>query len=575
MKPDTPHTETPPEVQALAEQLHTARGRLALLSGDAAAVLTEVPSEAELEARRNQAEWRRGELLKAERAELAEQLAAAAALREANKKILDADIRDAVDARQALAQQRRAETPTSTVASLHRYSRWTTRGGAVIIAAGLVWSGINVQQNMAPGGVHDPLFWASFLVDGMISGLLIIIALGTGKVRETGVEPSTGIRVTEFALFGLTLVLNTYPHLRATHWYAAGLHAVAPVMIGATLVALNYLGKDYVRARAETAKLIDGTVTVQLPQLATVHTVHPTPSYPSAPGETVHRAAELTDSTVHPSLGQAAETVHRATEPGTGTVQTSSTVQPETVHRAAEPAAAPVAVHTVEDEVHTEQHTEQFGDDSRAAVTAASNSAAASSQAVQASTPHADAPVAPRRAPRSVSSTVQTLKEETEPSVEPAPSTVQPSPSAEEVHAPVASTEQAATVQKPSTVHPEATLETVHRAETEQAETEQAPATVQPETVHRAAEPATDRYSVEDVELWPLAVEVHARLKRTKFSVETVAKVLIAHRRQGLGVDRIYRDKIGPHRDITSKWLEIAAQIEAELAPVITLRERG
>lgn len=72
---------------------------------------------------------------------------------------------------------------------------------------------------------------------------------------------------------------------------------------------------------------------------------------------------------------------------------------------------------------------------------------------------------------------------------------------------------------------------------------------------------------------------MHGRLRRTRFSVEDVARVLIAHRRDGLGVDRFYRDKIGPHRDTTTKWIELAAQIEAErtaeMAPVMYLRERG
>ena len=64
-----------------------------------------------------------------------------------------------------------------------------------------------------------------------------------------------------------------------------------------------------------------------------------------------------------------------------------------------------------------------------------------------------------------------------------------------------------------------------------------------------------------------------------EFSVEDVARVLIAHRRDGLGADRIYRDKLGPHRDVTTKWFRSAAEIDAErsaaVAPVITLRERG
>ncbi|MDE1674696.1 hypothetical protein [Nocardia gipuzkoensis] len=580
-----PVVDASAEVQALADRLDSARGRRDLLRGDAATVLVEVPSEKELAAVREQAEWRREELRKAARAELSEQLAAAEALRQANKTIRDADIRDAIDARKALAEQRRADTPASTVAELHRYSRWTRYGCAAIIAAGMVWSAINVQHNMAPGGKTDPLFWASFLVEGMISGLLVIIALGTAKVRDAaGLTPSSGTRWAEIGLFLLTLGLNTYPYVRQSHWYDAGLHAIAPAMIGATLLVLHSLGADYAEARRVVAERITDTdLTVHLPSLPSVQTAQPTVhgegSYPTAQPETEHRATvhpEPVSDTAHRAPVAASDTVHRAPVVPDDTVQSPRTAQPQTAHRAAGADATRTDVYTVQHEVRTVQHTEQprtvTGVDASRPDTLGSleEDAVAESDTAVGAAPlpeRTDWIVAEKPAVEADSS-VETEHPVTgvEQSAEATPSTVQPG------------TEQFA-----STVHPDAVGDTEHRAaepETVHPDADTVQHTEQPETVHRAPEAATERHTaVDDTEMWVLAAEVHSRLRRTKFSVEDIARVLIAHRRQGLGVDRIYRDKIGPHRSVTTNWLEWAEQIEqeraAEMAPVITLRERG
>ncbi|WP_280357511.1 hypothetical protein [Nocardia otitidiscaviarum] len=568
----------------LSERVRAAEARLADQHNPA---LLEALSEEELAKQRELAEWRRAELREAERAELSDQLAAAAAVRKAAKEIRDADIRDAVDARKALAAQRRAETPESTVAELHRYSRWTRYGCAAIIAAGMVWSAINVQQNMAPGGTADPLFWASYLIEGMISGLLIIIALGTAKVREAAptLEPSRGTRVAEVGLFALTLGLNTYPYLRAAHWYDAALHAVAPGMIGAALLVLHALGADYAQARRIVSERITGTV--QLPELPALQTVHPAPSYPVEQPDTVHRAAPDTVhpvDTVHRAVDTVQATVHRAARDGDDTEQFPCTVHPDTVHRAAPATAAPVAHHhggdTVQASVHTEQHTvhpvdrapreadvEAFDYQERDTTVATVHGGAED-------TVHA---VETEQSP--LDSTVHRAADTVD--------TVQPAPSEGErpevgPSTPAADTEQfARTVQ--STVHPD-TVHRAARAETVQSTVHTVQSTVQstvhPDTVHRAPVPATSEQAAEDpTDLVVLAAEVHSRLSRTKFSVEDVAKVLTANRRHGYGADRIYRDKIGPHRDITSKWLKLAQEIEheraADMAPVVRLREHG
>ncbi|WP_433717455.1 hypothetical protein ACQP2U_43925 (plasmid) [Nocardia sp. CA-084685] len=340
-------TKTPPvparpptgDVAALAEQLSTARGRLELLGGDAASVLTEVPSEAELAEARGLAVWKRGQLRQADRAELTAQLEAAEDIRAAEREIRAADIRDAIDARKALAAQRRAETPASTIAELHRYSRWTRYGCGAIIAAGMIWSAINVQHNMAPGGTSDPLYWVSFLIEGMISGLLVIIALGTAKVRDAAdIEPSAGIRWAEVGLFTLTFGLNTYPYVRDSHWYDSMLHGIAPGLIGGTLWVLHYMGADYTRARGVVAQRITDDAALHLPDLRALHSVQATPLLAPAQSETAaavqHHHGEETRTSTEPMAEFEREFVP-APEPALTTASESAP------HFADEESAAP------------------------------------------------------------------------------------------------------------------------------------------------------------------------------------------------------------------------------------------
>jgi hypothetical protein len=226
------------------------------------------------------------------------------------------------------------------------------------------------------------------------------------------------------------------------------------------------------------------------------------------------------------------------------TVQTPSTVQvteqAETVHRARE-------AETVELTVHAEQHTVQLETESPAEVSESTGFVSAA--------------------------TVHNASEEV-------PDTEHLAAGNEVEGSSIPSTEQAETVQTPSTVQVTEQAETVHRAgEAEtvhRAPSQTVQVTEQAETVHRAGRSVTEQQMPDDAELWALAAEVHGGV-RTKFSVEDVARVLIANRRDGFGPDRIYRDKIGPHRDISKKWIDRAIEIEQErtagMAPVISLHK--
>ncbi|WP_330252671.1 hypothetical protein OG874_42580 [Nocardia sp. NBC_00565] len=222
------------EVGQLARRVEKARGRLAYQFDPA---LTEALSEDELVAERELAEKIRGE----DRAQRWKQVQAAASAadraRQTTEAIEKADIRDLLVARKAIAAQRRESSPHAKLASLYRHRGWSLRALAGVVAAGMLWSAVNVQHNIAPGGPGDPLYWFSYLIEAMISVCLIIIMVGTNKVAEWGViDNRRQVASAEIALLTLTVTLNTYPYLRAGEWYDTGVHAVAPVMIGVALL---------------------------------------------------------------------------------------------------------------------------------------------------------------------------------------------------------------------------------------------------------------------------------------------------------------------------------------------------
>ncbi len=242
LKPRT----TPPDgdslvVGALPERVRTARERLAHQADPA---LTAALSEAELAANRGLAERIRAH----ERLERLAQVEAAEStaeqVRRAHAEILRADAQDLVTARRALAEQRRQASPHAQLANLYRVKKWSGRALAGVVAAAMVWSAVNVQHNVAPGGATDPLYWASYLLEGLISTVLVVFMVsGNAVARWKITEGETLIRWTEAVLLAATITLNTYPYLRVHAWFDAAVHAVAPIMIGVALVAQDAVSK--------------------------------------------------------------------------------------------------------------------------------------------------------------------------------------------------------------------------------------------------------------------------------------------------------------------------------------------
>ncbi|MFE3056412.1 hypothetical protein [Nocardia sp. NPDC059239] len=284
------------EVTQLAQRVEKARGRLAYQYDPA---LTDVLSETELVAERELAERIR-EQERSQRWKQAEAAASAAdRARQTTVEIEKADIRDLLLARKAIAAQRRESSPHAKLASLYKHRAWSQRALAGVVAAGMLWSAVNVQHNIAPGGASDPLYWFSYLLEGMISVCLVIIMIGTNKVAEWGVIDSRRqVVVAEMALLGLTVMLNTYPYLKNGSWYEVAVHAIAPVMIGVALLIHNAAAGRYglaiVRATDQIRDLPDPGEQIRRsmptvvswpgrPSPSAVPT--PTPALPAAPAE--------------------------------------------------------------------------------------------------------------------------------------------------------------------------------------------------------------------------------------------------------------------------------------------------
>ncbi|MBB5911902.1 lysophospholipase L1-like esterase [Nocardia transvalensis] len=242
------------EVAQLAKRVEHARGRLAYQFDPA---LTDALSEDELLAERELAE----KIREQERDQRWKNVQAAASAsdraRQTSEAIAKADMRDLLMARKAVAAQRRESSPHAKLASLYRHRAWSQRGLAGVVAAGMLWSAVNVQHNIAPGGATDPLFWFSYLLEAMISVCLIIIMIGTNKVAEWGIlDSARQVAMAELSLLALTVVLNTYPYLRSGSWYDVGVHAVAPVMIGVSLLIHNAASHRYGQAIARATEQV-------------------------------------------------------------------------------------------------------------------------------------------------------------------------------------------------------------------------------------------------------------------------------------------------------------------------------
>lgn len=277
------HADTgdPDPFAAITTRVDAARARWAEQTDPA---LVEALSNQELAAERELAELQRTLGRDQRRADAITAAAAADRVRKTADTIAAMQLRDQLAAARALAAHQTAVSPTGRLAGLHRYRVWAGRGLGGVVLAGMGYSAINVQHNIAPNlGVADPLYWFSFLVEGMISVCLVIIMAGVPRLAEFGITVSRRtLTAAECALLALTIALNTFPHIRDAAWYEVAVHSVAPGMIAVALT-IHHAMATRVAAAMDRAEAGAPTTVVVVPASTVMPGAGAPSSTPDAP----------------------------------------------------------------------------------------------------------------------------------------------------------------------------------------------------------------------------------------------------------------------------------------------------
>ncbi|MGX1762539.1 hypothetical protein ACWIGW_45495 [Nocardia brasiliensis] len=242
-KPEPPDSSGDPLLTAdLPVRVQTAETRLAHQHNPA---LREAWSERELVAERGVAERIREHDRTEKIAEIEALEATAEIVRKTTTEIVHSEARDLAMAQRALADQRREGSPHAQLAQLYRVKKWSGRALAGVVLGAMLYSATNVQHNLAPGGPSEPLYWASYLLEALISVVLVVFMLsGAAVTRWKIVEGEDTIRRIEVALLAGSILLNVYPYLRSPQdWIAVGVHSAAPIMMGIALFGHTAVAK--------------------------------------------------------------------------------------------------------------------------------------------------------------------------------------------------------------------------------------------------------------------------------------------------------------------------------------------
>ncbi|MFC9898525.1 hypothetical protein ACFVMC_32945 [Nocardia sp. NPDC127579] len=245
---------------ALPERVATAQARLAHQYNPA---LHEALSESELAADRELAERLRSHDRSEQLAEIQTIEATAAEVRRTHTEIVRSEARDLALAQRALAQQRRAGSPHAQLARLYTIDKWGGRALAGVVLGAMAFSAANVQHNLAPGGPSEPLFWLSYLLEALISVVLVVFMVSGAAVARWKVdEGKATIQAIELALLAGSVLLNTFPYLRSPQdWGSVAVHSVAPIMMGVALFGhtaiANRMGAAIAKASAELPPVDD------------------------------------------------------------------------------------------------------------------------------------------------------------------------------------------------------------------------------------------------------------------------------------------------------------------------------
>lgn len=256
----------------IADRVERARAQLAWQHDPA---LTEALSEDELRAERELAEDLRADhrqfrlrieraQLQAEEAETRAQLSAAEKTRNTEASIQKADVDDYLAARKVLAKQRRTSSPHSKIASLATEGRWISWLMIGVVSGAMLFSAVNVQNNLAPGGMGEPLFWVAYGVEALISLCLVALMLTTKRAAEWMPEASRGKAIAaEVFLLILSIVLNAYPYIDRPRDAAS--HSLGPVLVAIAMLIHSYSSSVYGRSLTKASALVPADDPLLLP----------------------------------------------------------------------------------------------------------------------------------------------------------------------------------------------------------------------------------------------------------------------------------------------------------------------
>lgn len=147
----------------------------------------------------------------------------------------------------------KAEQLTSKAAQLAETAKLLVTGKRAIIGGIvllLIWSGVNVQQQLVPGNdVGDPLFWISYALDVTLGGTLVLLMLTSATTARAGMnhrkELVNGWKASRYlqeaAILAASLALNTGTHLRNGELMMAAKSAIPPIMVGMLVWAYNHI----------------------------------------------------------------------------------------------------------------------------------------------------------------------------------------------------------------------------------------------------------------------------------------------------------------------------------------------
>lgn len=147
----------------------------------------------------------------------------------------------------------KAEQLTSKSAQLAETAKLLVTGKRAIIAGIvllLLWSGVNVQQQLVPrNDIGDPLFWLSYALDVVLGGMLVLLMLTSATTARAGMnrrsEKLFGWKwsryLQEATILAASLALNTASHLRNGEHLLAAKSAIPPIMVGMLVWAYNHI----------------------------------------------------------------------------------------------------------------------------------------------------------------------------------------------------------------------------------------------------------------------------------------------------------------------------------------------